>query len=174
MITADELRASSHRELAAVMASGRRFSPADVAGWVFRGTSLGLPAIVERLTWVKFAKAFHRDDGGGVRGWNIRVEQDALDRPWRPKRRAGRPITFGAFDVVDGGDRDGIVLDYRRERGVLRALRDPLVALDDRADTLFGRSLVAVGARTFATPSYFLLERDTPVAEVRPAAEARR
>ncbi len=147
------------------MASGRRFDPDAAAGWIYRGTRLGLPAVIERLTWIKFAKAFHRD-ARGVRGWNIRVEQDALDLPWRPKLRAGRPITFGAFDVVD--DRTAIVLDYRGERGPLRALRDPVVALDEHADVLIGRSWLALAGRTFATPSYFLLERDVPVAEVRP------
>ncbi|HET9986970.1 MAG TPA: hypothetical protein VFQ65_00580, partial [Kofleriaceae bacterium] len=159
------LRASTHRELAAVMAGGHRFDPDAAAGWVYRGTSLGLPALVEKLSWVKFAKAFHRD-GASVRGWNIRIEQDPLDRPWRPKLRRGAPITFGAFELIE--DRAGIVLDYGGERGVLRVLRDPLVALDDRADVLFGRSFVAVGGRTVPTPSYFLLERDTPLANVRP------
>ncbi len=60
MIAPAALRGSSRHELAAVMASGRRFDPDAVAGWIYRGTSLGLPALVERLTWVKFAKAFHR------------------------------------------------------------------------------------------------------------------
>lgn len=77
-----ELRDRSHRDLAAVMASGRRFDPDAVAGWVYRGISLGLPRLVERLTWVKFAKVFARPSRGAVHGWNMRIEQDALDRPW--------------------------------------------------------------------------------------------
>jgi hypothetical protein len=164
------LRARPHRELAAVMAAGRAFDPEAAAGWIYRGTSLGLPALVERLTWVKFAKAFHRENAG-VRGWNLRIEQDGLDRPWRPKLRRGQPVTFGAFEVVE--DHGAIVLDYRAERGVVRVLRDPIVALDDRADVLFGRSLVALGPRTFATPSYFLLERDSRVTAVRPPPRER-
>ncbi len=152
-----ELRGRSHRELAAVMQRGRSFDPDAVAGWVYRGISLGLPSFVERLTWVKFAKAFQRERSC-VRGWNLRIEQDALDRPWRPKLRDGQPIAFGHFDVVT---RDGtVILDYRGERGLLRTLRDPIVALDDRADILFGRSLIAIGSRAFPTPSYFVLERD--------------
>jgi hypothetical protein len=39
-------------------------------------------------------------------------------------------------------------------------LRDPIVALDDRADVLLGRSLLALGPATVPTPSYFVLERD--------------
>lgn len=165
MIAPASLRTRTQRELAAVMLAGRRFDPDAVAGWMYRGTSIGLPALVERLTWVKFAKVFHREPGG-VRGWNMRIEQDALDRPWRPKLRGGRPITFGAFDVV--AERGDIVLDYRAERGLLRVLRDPIVALDDRADVLFGRSLLALGPCTVTTPSYFVLERDTRATDVRP------
>ncbi|MGE0404187.1 MAG: hypothetical protein AB7T06_46190 [Kofleriaceae bacterium] len=160
MIAPAELRGRSRRELAALMTSGRSFEPDAVAGWIYRGISLGLPRLIERLTWVKFAKVFERDRSG-VRGWNMRIEQDALDRPWRPRLRRGAPITFGHFEVTSsGGD---VMLDYRGERGPIRTLRDPIVALDDRADVLFGRSLIAIGSRTFATPSYFVLERDRPL-----------
>jgi hypothetical protein len=155
-VTPAHARQLSSRELAAAFAAGHRFDPQAIAGWIYRGTSLGLPAWIERLTWTKFAKAFHRD-GDRLRGWNLRIEDDGLDRPWRPRLRRGRAITFGHFDIVD---RDGaVVLDYATGRGVLRVLRDPLVALDDRADTLLGRSLVQLGRATIPTPSYFLLER---------------
>ena len=50
-----------------------------------RGISLGLPAWVERLSWKKFAKAFHRDPRTQrLRGWNVRIEQGALQRA-RPR-----------------------------------------------------------------------------------------
>jgi hypothetical protein len=166
--TLAELRACSSSELADVLASGRRFDPTAVEGWIYRGVSLGMPRWIERLTWVKFAKAFHRDrDATGVRGWNIRIEQDGLDQPWRPQLRGGRAVMFGDFIVVDGAD--GITLDYRVDR-TLRMLRDPLVALDDRADRLFGRSLLQLGPVAFATPSYFVLERDRPVVDPRRAS----
>jgi hypothetical protein len=116
------------------------------------------------LSWIKFAKAFHRD-GDRVRGWNIRIEQDELDRPWRPKLRRGRAVTFGPFVVVA---RDAVVLDYGLGGGAMSALRDPVVALDDRADVLLGRSLLQIGRTTIPTPSYFLLERDTRVVDPRP------
>ncbi len=155
-------RRLSRTALADVFASGRAFDPSLVAGWVYRGTSLGLPNWLERLTWIKFAKAFERD-GDRIRGWNIRIEQDDLDRPWRPKRRRGRPITFGPFVVVE---REGVVLDYGLGKGAMRALRDPVVALDPRADVLLGRSLLAFGPATLPTPSYFLLERDAHLDEL--------
>jgi hypothetical protein len=152
MIGAD-LRGSSGAALAALMREGRAFDPGAVAGWQYRGISLGLPAWIERLSWVKFAKAFGTDG----RGWNIRIEQDGLDRPWRPRLRRGSPVTFGRFKVHTGPR--GVVLDYSVDR-VLRLLRDPIVALDDRADLLLGRSLLALGPASVPTPSYFVLERD--------------
>ena len=160
-------RELSQRELAAALAGGRGFDPRGIAGWVYRGTSLGLPGWIERLTWTKFAKAFHREVGGHVRGWNVRIEQDGLDRAWRPRMRHGRAITFGRFTVVEAAT--GIVLDYHVERGPMQVLRDPLVALDDRADTLLGRSFVQLGPASIPTPSYFLLEHDERVVDPLPA-----
>jgi len=156
-MTATEVTRLANAELAALMASGSAFDPAGLAGSVYRGTSLGLPGWIERLTWKKFAKAFARE-GDRIRGWNIRVEQDALDLPWRPRRRAGRPLTFGPFAVT--ASEAGVVLDYNVRGGVMRALRDPLVALDGDADLLLGRSLIAIGSRRVPTPSFFTLERD--------------
>ncbi len=156
-MTAAELNRLSNDELAEVMASAPTFDPATLAGSVYRGTSLGLPGWIERLTWKKFAKAFARE-GDHVRGWNIRVEQDSLELPWRPRRRAGAPITFGPFAVKVTST--GVVLDYNVRGGLMRALRDPLIALDADADLLLGRSLLAIGSRRLPTPSFFTLERD--------------
>lgn len=160
-MTPEHARTLSGHDLARVFAGGRAFDPLDVAGWIYRGTSLGLPRLVERLSWIKFAKAFHRD-GDVVRGWNIRIEQDALDRPWRPQLRGGQAVTFGPFVMRE------TVLDYGLGGGAMRALRDPLVALDDRANVLLGRSLLQLGPVTIPTPSYFLLERDQRVVDPRP------
>ncbi len=157
------LMRASQAELAARMRAGRPVDPASLDGWVYRGVSLGLPRWALRLTWTKFAKAFARDDAGVLRGWNIRCEQDALALPWRPKQRAGAPVTFGPFAVVHGPG--GVLLDYGVPGAspALRALRDPLVALDDGpTPRLLGRSLLAIGGRTIGTPSYFVLERDRP------------
>lgn len=150
-------------ELRRMMASGRTFDPELLAGWTFHGTSLGLPAWIERLTWKTFAKAFVREADGTLRGWNVRCEQ--ADPPaWRPRRRRGVPVTFGHFVVVRT---PGVELDYGRggnRRGdPVGAIRDPLVALDERGERLLGRTLLAIGGRRVPTPSYFLLERGAPV-----------
>lgn len=151
-----ELLSASRDELRTRLAQGFPIEAARLDDTVYRGISLGLPAWVERLTWKKFAKAFHRDpDTKRLRGWNVRIEQDGLDRPWRTRVRGGRPWTFGHFEVVS--DRDRLVLDY----GVLR---DPLVALHaNSVEHLLGWSYLAIGPAKIPTPSYFLLERERPL-----------
>jgi hypothetical protein len=122
---------------------------------------------VERLSWKKFAKSFHRDPRTQqLRGWNIRIEQDGLDRPWRSRMRRGVPWTFGHF-AVTRDDRDRVLLDYGAMSGSLdpmRTLRDPLVALErGSVEMLLGWSYLAIGPARVPTPSYFLLERDRPL-----------
>jgi hypothetical protein len=148
-----DLVGTPRRDLAALAARGDRFDPAALAGWTYDGISLGLPRVIERLTWTKFAKAFARDDGGALRGWNIRIEQDALDRPWVPRRRRGVPITFGHFAVATRAGR--VELDYGW-------IRDPLVALAG-PDILLGTTYVVAGPLAIPTPSWFVLRRGEPI-----------
>ena len=157
MITRAELLAASRDELRTLLAHGHPVDPAALDNTVYRGISLGLPAWVERLSWKKFAKAFHRDPvTSALRGWNVRIEQDGLDRPWRARIRRGRTWTFGHFAVVRDGDR--LALDYG-------AIRDPLVSLvAGSAELLLGRSDLVLGPMRVATPSYFVLEREGPLA----------
>lgn len=155
-----QLRAARPAELTALFAGGLPFDRDELAGRIYAGVSLGLPRALERLTWVKFAKAFARDPAtGAVRGCNLRVVQDGLERPWRARERRGRPIVFGHFAVVRSGDR--VILDYARGGSALHPLgllRDPLVSLSGgSAELLLGRSLVAVGRWHLATPSFFAL-----------------
>jgi hypothetical protein len=162
--TAADLRRLPRGELAALLAGGHPVEPEALAGWIYRGVSLGLPAAVERLTWKKFAKVFVRGEGG-VQGWNVRVAKDPdLDAPVRPLRRRGRPVTFGPFAVVPA--ERGVCLDYGARHGRLHPLgrlRDPVVAVNaGSADLLLGRSDLALGGARLPTPSYFTLERDAP------------
>lgn len=167
MITRAELLAASRRELRALLEGGHPIDPAQLADTVYRGISLGLPAWVERLSWKKFAKAFHRDpQTKQLRGWNIRIEQDGLDRPWRERTRRGATWTFGHFAVVS--DRGHLLLDYgggsNHRIDPLQVVRDPLVALEaGSVEQLLGWSYLAIGPARVPTPSFFLLERDRPL-----------
>ncbi len=172
MITRAELLRASRGELRALLEGGHPVDPAELADTVYRGISLGLPAWVERLSWKKFAKAFHRDPRtGALRGWNIRIEQDGLELPWRARTRRGRTWTFGHFAVVR--EREHLVLDYGAGRALaMRAVRDPLVALEvGSARVLLGRSDVALGPARLPTPSYFVLEREGALAPADIAVE---
>ncbi|MBS1121640.1 MAG: hypothetical protein H6Q90_3868 [Deltaproteobacteria bacterium] len=174
MTTRAVVLAASRAELRTLLASGHSIDSSRLDDTVYRGISLGLPAWVERLSWKKFAKVFHRDARTGrLRGWNVRIEQDGLDRPWRARVRDGQPWTFGHFAVV--AERDRLLLDYgaggNPRMDPLNALRDPLVALRaGSVELLLGWSYLALGPARIPTPSYFLLERD---AALEPAAIAR-
>ena len=162
-------------DLPRLMATGRPFDPAALAGWTFHGTSLGLPAWIERLTWKTFAKAFVRDPDNRIRGWNVRCLQ-SVPPTWHPRMRAGTPVTFGHFEVVADATTGAVLLDYGKggngRLDPVSAVRDPLVALDADATLLLGQSLVSIAGRHVATPSYFLLERGAPVTHVaRPRLE---
>jgi len=165
-----------------LLEAGHPIAEDELAGHEYRGVSLGLPAVIEKLTWKKFRKAFHRE-GGALRGWNVRLEQNGLEGPDRPKRRRGEPFTFGHFAVRPlAGYRlgryrgrpvevpEGLMLDYGLGANGLdpiRFLRDPIVALrPGDATLLFGWSYLDLGIRRVPTPSFFTLERAGPITHV--------
>lgn len=178
MPTARELRTASTRELRDAIVHGHPVDPLALEGWAYRGTSLGLPSIVERLTWKTFQKTFFRDPRSGrLLGWNVRLEQDGIDAPSRPKLRDGRQVTEWNYEVIPsegvptppGFDR-GLIIDYSRAPnppGPMYVTKDPLVALaPGSADQLIGVSYLVIGGRCVETPTYFTLERDHPIADV--------
>lgn len=186
--TRDDLRRADSRELAEVLGHGHPVAADAIAGWVYRGTSLGLPSWIEALSWLSFQKVFLRDEASGrvrVMGWNVRLEQTGLHGPSRPRTdRSGAPERFGGFEVVPMTERapravsvGALLLDYSRAArsavDPLRLVRDPLVALSPgNADVLLGWSYVAVG-RGISTPSYFLLEREHPLDHAPPETVVR-
>lgn len=169
------------RRLMELLRSGHAIDPAALDNSEYRGTSLGLPGAVERLTWKKFKKVFYRDPAtGALRGWNVRTLQNAPGEPWIARTRRGRPVTFGHFAVVAARgarvparcDR-GLLLDYGAGKNgrahPITWLRDPLVALEaGNPNRLLGWSYLEVGSLTLPTPSFFLLERDRPLTHVAP------
>ncbi|MGZ3453132.1 MAG: hypothetical protein ACXWUG_18675 [Polyangiales bacterium] len=175
MTTARELRKADHRTLRACILEGHPIDPRELEGWAYRGTSLGLPEVIEQLSWKTFQKTFHRDERSGrLVGWNVRLEQDGIDAPSRPKLRHGLPITEWNYEVIapsgvpmpKGFDR-GLVIDYSRAEnppGVVRMVKDPLVSLSrGSAEELIGVSYLVVFGRCVETPTYFTLEREAPI-----------
>ncbi|MBI4952654.1 MAG: hypothetical protein HY908_11520 [Myxococcales bacterium] len=175
MTTARELRTASRRALRDHIVHGHPVDPRELEGWVYRGTSLGLPDFVAKLSWKTFQKTFYRDPTSGrLLGWNVRLEQDGIDAPSRPKLRRGRPVTEWHYEVIPpegvpmprGFDR-GLVIDYGRADnppGYVQLLKDPLVALaPGSADELLGVSYAVVAGRCIETPTYFTLEREARI-----------
>ncbi|MEZ4219346.1 MAG: hypothetical protein R3B13_00365 [Polyangiaceae bacterium] len=176
--SARDLLHASKRELMELLRSGHDIDPAALHDTEYKGTSLGLPRWVERLTWKKFKKTFHHDPSRNVlRGWNVRLEQNALDEPCVPRLKHGTPVTFGHYQVVspaqfripEGCDH-GLLIHYglggNGRLDPMTRVRDPLVALE-AGDTrlLLGWSYVDIGW-CLGTPSFFTLEYDGPLARV--------
>ena len=161
------LAQATRSELAHALATAPPADPMCIAGFRYLGLSLGLPAWVDRLAWSIFEKDFLLE-GGQVRGWNVRLEQQV----WRPEiqptplLRKGKPICFGYFQVTTG--QTGTLLDYGQGNNPAldptRLIRDPLVALNPEHTWLLGQSRVQFGPWQVGTPSYFLLRRLTKVA----------
>ncbi|MBX3270576.1 MAG: hypothetical protein KF729_09960 [Sandaracinaceae bacterium] len=170
MSIARALRDASRAELRRRIVEGHPVDPAAIEGYAFRGTSLGLPRLVVLATWKTFQKTFWRHPDGRLMGWNVRLHQDGVDAPSRPKTRRGAPLIEWPYEVIapagvpmpEGFDR-GLVIDYGRAPNPpqQRLVKDPLVALaPGSSDELLGVSYVVIGGRCLETPTYFTLERD--------------
>ncbi len=174
MSTASDFLHLSPRELRAELSRGHAIDPAALDNLEFKGVSLGLPDLIERLTWKKFMKTFHRDPASGLlRGWNVRIQQTPLeDQRWEPMLKAGEVFSFGHYQVlplegyrVPGPAlRAGLMIDYGRGGNkpldVMRRVRDPLVAVEQGStELLLGWSYLDLGWTQLSTPSFFTLER---------------
>jgi hypothetical protein len=172
MSMARALRTASNAELRRRIVEGHPVDPAAIEGFAYRGTSLGLPRLVVLATWKTFQKTFWRHPTSGrLMGWNVRLHQDGIDAPSRPKRRRdGSPVIEWPYEVIGpagvpmpaGFDR-GLVIDYGRAPNppTQRVVKDPLVALEPgNPDELLGVSYLVVGGRCIETPTYFTLERE--------------
>jgi len=173
MTLAHTLRSESRAQLRARILGGHPVDPGALEGWAYRGTSLGLPRFVEKLTWKTFQKTFWREPASGrLLGWNVRLEQDGLEAPSRPKQKNGAPVTTWHYEVIEpkgvpmptGFDR-GLIIDYGRARNPLldtiRVTKDPLVAVEPgNSDLLLGVSYLSLGGLCLETPTYFILERE--------------
>ncbi|MFT3770836.1 MAG: hypothetical protein QM820_35890 [Minicystis sp.] len=177
MITTRDLLGMSRRDLLRLLCEGHPIDAAALDDTEYRGVSLGLPEIVERLTWKTFQKVFHRDPATGhLRGWNVRLVQKGLDAASVPvQRRDGSPLTFGHYRVVDpAGYRmpapcnRGLMIDYglggNGRFDPTARLRDPIVAVNPGSvELLLGWSYVDLGITQLRTPSFFSLQRERPL-----------
>ena len=101
-MTVESLMGASRAALRRRLEAGHAIDPTALDDTLYRGVSLGLPRLVEKMTWKTFFKAFHRDPAGHLRGWNVRAEQHGVEGPWVPRMRGDTPRCFGHFRVLDG------------------------------------------------------------------------
>ena len=175
-MTEADLLPLPRRALRERLLAGRPVDPRSLEGFAFRGTTLGVPAFVERLSWKTFQKAFWLDPRTGrLLGWNVRLEQDGVDAPSRPRRRDGHPDCRWFFEVLPSrglGGLDTALIDYARGPNPaldpMRWVKDPLVAVGPGDDLLLGVSWVVAGRWCVETPTYFSLRREHPVTTVPP------
>ncbi len=175
----DDLLLLTGSELLNLLCGGHPIDAAELDDREYRGISLNLPGVVERLTWKKFRKTFHRDPRTGrLRGWNVRVQQSPLsDAAFEPMRKRGEPVTFGHYEVYDAEGYDmpapasrGLMIDYGKggnsRLDPTARLRDPIVSVNGDVDLLLGWTFVDLGLTTVRTPSFFVLERDVELTHI--------
>ncbi|HVU00192.1 MAG TPA: hypothetical protein VHE30_00520 [Polyangiaceae bacterium] len=178
----EELLRLPRAELRRRLASGTPPNLAAMEGFAYRGTSLGLPRFVEKLSWKTFQKTFYREPRSGrLVGWNVRVAQHGVFSPSEPLRKRGEPVTEWNYEVIPSaglpvpeGLDHGVLIDYSRGGnpgfGAVNWVKDPLASLTgEDSEVLLGVSYVVLGGRALETPTYFSLEREHPIEFVPPA-----
>lgn len=170
MNAARSLWTMTNAQRARALREGLPIDARKLAGSNYRGVSLGLPRLLERLTWTTFRKSFQLDPDGRVSGYNVRLEQDGIDAPPRPKQRGGMDWTFGPFAISAAPASgtpfacpQGALFDYGMRHPRTHPIgrtRDIVVAMDDACDLLLGALYIDIAGMEFRTPSYFTLERE--------------
>ncbi len=154
----DDFSRITKQDLSTVFQQAKNFSPESLIGKRFDGISLGLPKIIENLTWIKFGKVFSKSNNC-IWGWNVKMKQNALDAPWQMKPETD----WGYFNVYPGRvpktNDPGIVLDYRHPKNSLinPARRTYDVIKEVQPGLLLGRMWLSTPLTYIPTPSYFAL-----------------
>ena len=158
--------------LKAAFERGTPLPLSDLKPGRYRGVSLGLPRVAERLSWKTFVKTVEVDDSGRLHGWNERLEQDwdapdPLALAPRTKVKNGAPFRFGFYGFsttpADKPGAGGALIDYRLGDNPLldpiSRMVDPLVCLTPGDPTvLISRSYAVVGDAWIPTPTWFVLQ----------------
>jgi len=167
-----ELDSLTQSGLKARFEQGRPLARVDLLPGRYRGVSLGLPKVAERLSWKTFVKTILPDGAGGLGGYNVRLEQDwTADDPLclapRSMRKQGEEFRFGFYGIsetpADKPGGGGVLIDYRLGDNPaldpMSQVVDPLVEVTPGDPTLLiSRSYFVVGGRWMPTPTWFVLQ----------------
>lgn len=183
LLTLDDLLTMDRHQLRGLIDRAHPLDHDVLLGRQYLGIDLSLPPLVNRLLWKTFRKTFVRDEvTGGLRGWNVRMEQRGWDpdTPQEPRTTPdGQPWTFAHYAVADargkrfpGGWSGSDVLDYGVMGNPLgEALAyTPLVAVNPGdMELLLGWEIFKVGPLFLPLPDFWALRYDGPVQHVVPA-----
>lgn len=174
-LTLDDLAGLSGKQLHAIIDAAHPFDEDAVAGNMFLGSDLSMPALGQRILWQTFRKSFVRDEQrGDVRGWNVRMEQRGFHGAQvAMRRRDGRQKAFGHFRVRDArqhrwprGWHGEQYLDYKVAGNGIgdRWTFTPLVAVNEgSSELLLGWEIFKVAGRLISPSMYWALQRGGPV-----------
>ena len=166
-----ELARSSNSRLEAILRASKGPSLESLLGFEWRGYNISWRT---RLLGIqKFIKGFFQEEDR-VEGYNIRVQQNGIDKPWLYRTAPETPKRFGFYSVarVDSASADNfypeaILLDYgasprNPSYSIERLLRDYLVQPEpDNSDLLLGKAYLALGPLRLPS-NFFVLERLRP------------
>ena len=173
--TFSDLFAMSSGELHAVMKAGYPLDLDAMVGKQYLGADLSLGKTWQKLTWKTFRKTFVRDDtDGGVRGWNVRMEQRGIFGAQVPMRtKSGEPRTFAHYRVrpADGltwpkGWHGAHYLDYSgigNPRSESFAFTPAVAVNEGSSDLVLGWEIFKVGGRLIAPPVFWAIKVEGPV-----------
>ncbi len=179
-LTLEDLMAMDAKALHQVLLRGHPLEPEKLAGNAYLGVDLSLPEVARKILWHTFRKTFVRDEvTGGVRGWNVRMEQHGVNGARIPMRtRKGKPITFGHYQVQERNGlefpqeyRGAHYLDYGQVGNPMWDLArlgfTPLVAVNEGSqDLLLGWEVFRVAGKFVPMALYWALRIEGPVDEV--------
>ncbi len=117
--TQKSLMDASDGDLETIFQSSPATPIASIVNFDFQGWNV--PKFSSVLGIRKFIKGFFGDPTlPRASGYNMPVEQNSFDEPWKPKQKDGKDIRYWFFgvapvsDVPDAKCPDTLVVDYRR------------------------------------------------------------
>jgi hypothetical protein len=115
--TFERLTQQNNEALEQLLKSGVPVTPADVAGWDYRGWNIN--CMTQLIGTRKFKKGFYQDPAtGAFWGYNMTVRQGGIDEPWLPTPSEQSPKRYYFFGVDAPQPNtpypNALVVDYRQ------------------------------------------------------------
>ncbi|HUT53156.1 MAG TPA: hypothetical protein VM658_07175 [bacterium] len=181
-LTLDDLLNMNNAQRKQIMMAAHPIGLDALDNTMYRGIDLSLPPIMNKILWKTFRKTFVRDpQTGGLRGWNVRMEQTGWDGPGKPMTDSkGGQVSFGHYRVLParglrfpGGWSGDQFLDYTIAGNPWYDPAGlgycPLVAVNKGSnDLLLGWEVFKLGPVFVPLPDFWALKLEGPLDAVVP------